>query len=259
MSAMPWAKFFWADWESDECLKLCSPGAQALWMRMLCVCAKAEGYLVIADRKLGADDMAKLTGWAASDVQTWWAELRQWGVFSVEGRSKVFCRRMVRDRKRAQTARENGSKGGNPNLGKQREIGSWDNQKPTDTPTNPPGTRARLNQKPEARSQKEEEQLFLVTSEKTDRPLNGHAVPARASRLPQDWRPTQHECDYAASVGLYGAPLDREIENFRDYWHAKAGKDATKVDWAATWRRWARTAGERNPKAPAGKPAVDWC
>jgi hypothetical protein len=36
-------------------------------------------------------------------------------------------------------------------------------------------------------------------------------------------------------------------ERFADYWHAKAGKDAAKLDWPATWRNWcrkARDAGE---------------
>lgn len=31
-----------------------------------------------------------------------------------------------------------------------------------------------------------------------------------------------------------------EAERFRDYWHAKAGKDGRKLDWQATWRNWVR-------------------
>jgi hypothetical protein len=30
------------------------------------------------------------------------------------------------------------------------------------------------------------------------------------------------------------------VENFRDYWTAKAGQAATKIDWPATWRTWVR-------------------
>jgi hypothetical protein len=29
-------------------------------------------------------------------------------------------------------------------------------------------------------------------------------------------------------------------ECFRDHWLSKAGKDARKVDWSATWRNWCR-------------------
>lgn len=31
-------------------------------------------------------------------------------------------------------------------------------------------------------------------------------------------------------------------EDFRDYWIAKAGRDGTKLDWLATWRKWVRNA-----------------
>jgi hypothetical protein len=38
-----------------------------------------------------------------------------------------------------------------------------------------------------------------------------------------------------------------EHDKFCDYWHGKAGRDATKVDWVATWRNWIRTAADRAP------------
>jgi len=45
-----------------------------------------------------------------------------------------------------------------------------------------------------------------------------------------------------------------EAAKFRDHWLAKAGKDARKADWMATWRNWIRRTAkwqaERNP--PAG-------
>ena len=46
-----------------------------------------------------------------------------------------------------------------------------------------------------------------------------------------------------------------ETDQFRDYWSAKSGKDATKLDWAATWRTWMRKAeqdaGRRRPHLSA--------
>lgn len=30
-------------------------------------------------------------------------------------------------------------------------------------------------------------------------------------------------------------------ESFRDHWSAKPGKDATKLDWEATWRNWCKS------------------
>lgn len=151
MTGTTWAKFFWADWESDEALRMCSPSAQALWMRMLCVCAKAGGYLTIGGSKLGPDDMAKQTGWASADVQIWWDELKRWGVFSVEGRGKVYCRRMVRDAKRSEIGRETGKRGGNPALCKDEENTSTLNGDANGLP----GTHARINTEPEATSKRE--------------------------------------------------------------------------------------------------------
>ena len=39
-----------------------------------------------------------------------------------------------------------------------------------------------------------------------------------------------------------------ETEQFRDYWQAKSGKDATKIDWVATWRNWMRKAEQQAPR-----------
>jgi hypothetical protein len=51
--------------------------------------------------------------------------------------------------------------------------------------------------------------------------------------LPDDWR------HWAA-----GERPDLDItlvaDEFRDYWAAKTGRDATKADWQATWRNWIR-------------------
>lgn len=157
MSKMSWGKFYWSDWEADERLKLCSPGAQALWMRMLCVCAKAEGYLTVNEHPIGTSQLAVLIGWPLEDVEKWWSELEQWGVFSRDRRGVVFSRRMVRDEKRASILRKNGKMGGNPSLGKNRENPALDNQGVNHEDNPEPRVRARINQKLEARSQKKEE------------------------------------------------------------------------------------------------------
>jgi hypothetical protein len=43
--------------------------------------------------------------------------------------------------------------------------------------------------------------------------------------------------------------LTDTIEQFKDYWCAKPGKDATKLDWSATFRNWVRRAYAL-PQAP---------
>ena len=42
-----------------------------------------------------------------------------------------------------------------------------------------------------------------------------------------------------------------EAAKFRDFWVSKTGKDATKLDWLATWRNWCRNARPQLNGRPA--------
>lgn len=57
---------------------------------------------------------------------------------------------------------------------------------------------------------------------------------------------------------LTDVEMRAEGAKFRDFWHAKSGRDATKVDWKATWRNWCRTArgggGQMGFTPPAATP-----
>ena len=67
----------------------------------------------------------------------------------------------------------------------------------------------------------------------------------RGTRLPENWTLPDEWLQWAIDQNL--APLSNlklEGDRFRDYWWAKAGKDATKRDWFATWRNWTRRAVE---------------
>ncbi|MGF6253804.1 YdaU family protein [Ensifer sp. LBL] len=66
----------------------------------------------------------------------------------------------------------------------------------------------------------------------------------RGSRLPADFKP---DFDFAASIGIDHSRATAEFEKFRDYWNAKPGKDAVKLDWPATWRNWIRNARSCGP------------
>ncbi|AQX22097.1 MULTISPECIES: DUF1376 domain-containing protein [unclassified Bartonella] len=64
----------------------------------------------------------------------------------------------------------------------------------------------------------------------------------KGCRLPPEWR-----ADIAAAIseGLNEEQALWQEKKFRDYWQAKSGKDAKKVDWTATWRNWYRREIER--------------
>ena len=83
-------------------------------------------------------------------------------------------------------------------------------------------------------------------------PLNPSSLPSpsqRATRLAASWGPSDADQDYAAGLGFTPPQIHRMAEDFRDYWTAKAGRDGTKLDWAATWRTWVRREADRRPQA----------
>lgn len=69
---------------------------------------------------------------------------------------------------------------------------------------------------------------------------------ARGTRLPLDWQPTAEQIQWVRSE-CPTVDGRAETENFKDYWIAKSGKDATKFEWPATYRRWMREAAKRSP------------
>lgn len=63
-----------------------------------------------------------------------------------------------------------------------------------------------------------------------------------ATRIPEDFQP---DVGFALDNGFSIRDANREADHFRDYWHAKPGRDGTKLDWPATWRNWIRNSRHR--------------
>ena len=82
--------------------------------------------------------------------------------------------------------------------------------------------------------------------------------PSQGTRIPDDFEVTPEMVTWARE---HTPRVDGRIETdqFKDYWTAKSGKDATKKDWVATWRWWMRNAekqaggrnGHRKPTSEA--------
>lgn len=78
---------------------------------------------------------------------------------------------------------------------------------------------------------------------------------SRGSRLAPDWVPSGEEIDYCTSQR---PDLDPEITamKFKNYWLGRAGKDAVKADWLATWRNWVLNEKQGPNKPPAKRGLV---
>lgn len=79
----------------------------------------------------------------------------------------------------------------------------------------------------------------------------------RPTRIPDDFAPTPEMVAWARQkVPDINGPL--ETEKFVNYWRAKAGKDALKLDWVATWKNWLLRADPASPRSrsPSSPPPV---
>lgn len=72
----------------------------------------------------------------------------------------------------------------------------------------------------------------------------------RGSRIPENWSPSEADLGFCRE---HRPDLNPQAvaDAFLDYWTAKTGAGATKLDWSATWRSWVRK--ERG--APGGSSA----
>lgn len=66
---------------------------------------------------------------------------------------------------------------------------------------------------------------------------------ARATRCPDPFLVSDDMAEWAERE-CTGVNWDRETEKFVDFWRAKSGQQAAKLDWVATWRNWMRKAAE---------------
>lgn len=72
----------------------------------------------------------------------------------------------------------------------------------------------------------------------------------RGTRIPEDFTVTPEMVTWAVTE-CPGVDGRAETQKFINYWRSKTGKDATKLDWPATWRNWLLNARDRYGPARA--------
>ena len=101
--------------------------------------------------------------------------------------------------------------------------------------------------------QSREENKGGAVAPSPEKPSEDRNAKRHGTRLPADWQPDGKDRAYAEGLGL---DVERTLEDFRDYWLAKAGSGACKLDWSRTWRRWCReNADRRKPRGLVAKAA----
>lgn len=73
-------------------------------------------------------------------------------------------------------------------------------------------------------------------------------ITQRASRLPSDWEVPAEWIEWASAQRRWEPAAAREeSEIFANYWQARSGAGAAKLDWYKTWQNWVR-----NSRRPDG-------
>lgn len=150
----PYMKWYPSDWRADPRLRMCSLAARGLWIDVIGYMHEGEpyGHLTINGASPSIDDIAALVGRPLGEVRKAMAELEGRQVYSKDEQGRMFSRRMVRDKAKAEQDRNNGKGGGNPKL-RDKDKGG----------VNPPVNGGDKAQIPESRYQKEKDAAHAAT------------------------------------------------------------------------------------------------
>lgn len=263
---LPWMKFHPNDWRVETSLRVCSLAARGLWIEMLTVMhtATPRGSLTMNDRQMTPRQLAALVGATVKEVETLLQELEEAGVFSRDDGGTIYSRRMKRDEGQAARDKENGKKGGNPNLKpgvnpspgktvkarvrvrvrdsdsdseskKERKKlpAGVPNNAPADADAPPPKVEAGTNLIPFVPRPAPDAQPNLLAA--VEPPIK----PKTATRLDAGWKPSAAGQAFAREK--LGPVLAVEtFAFFRDHWTSETGRGTIKRDWEAAWRNWVR-------------------
>lgn len=102
MPRHPWIKWYWSDWRSDPCLRMCSLTARGLWAEMLALMQESDpyGHLLVNGIAPTDTQLAVLAGTPSDQIPGLLDELDSAGVFSRTRTRVIYSRRMVRDERR---------------------------------------------------------------------------------------------------------------------------------------------------------------
>ena len=118
MASQPFIKWYPTDWRADPKLRMCSLAARGLWIELIGYMHEGEpyGHLTINGLSPTIEDVSALVGRPLTEVRKAMGELEQRQVYSVDDEKRMFSRRMVRDKAKAERDKTNGADGGNPEI-----------------------------------------------------------------------------------------------------------------------------------------------
>jgi hypothetical protein len=156
MARLPFLQFYPNDWLAEPALRACSLAARGLWIDVLSLMhlSPRRGYLLAANgSRHSPEQLARLTGCSADDVNQLLEELATSGVFSCTDDGTIYSRRMVRDEGKRLKCSEAGRVGGL----RSAKMRTLEGQPKGDPKGQPKGESKGDPKLPEARDQEEKE------------------------------------------------------------------------------------------------------
>ena len=206
-----WFKFEYSKWD-DPSLQLCRMETQGFWLRIYLALRKSAK----ADITAPVEKLASLAGCTVTEAIRSIVELKLYDVAGVtlcNGQNVTrnsLVTLLSRSLKRELSDKEK------TRLRVQKHRGNAD---------------VTVDVTVQSKSNKKE-----VEEEKKEE-THKAASPPKGSRLPEPFLLTKEMRDYAFEKRPT-LDVSEETEKFCNYWRSKTGRDATKLDWPATWRNW---------------------
>jgi hypothetical protein len=72
----------------------------------------------------------------------------------------------------------------------------------------------------------------------------------KGTRIPDDWRPSEADINFALSEGMTNEEINREADQFRDYWRSRT-RDAARANWSLVWKNRIRELADRKRERDA--------
>ncbi|AZV00258.1 YdaU family protein [Paracoccus kondratievae] len=210
MSESPFFQFYPSDWLAGT--RGLSAAETGVYITLVAMMYEAEGPIPNDAKRL-----ARLCGSTPAAFKKAVDGLIETGKLTLDDRGFSNSRVEIEIKKRTEK-RAAASKSANARWNKSQQ-----NQQAENANASNSQCERNANQKPESREEKEEP---IGSSKK------------RATRLPEDWTLPKPWGDWALSQGMPEFNVRREADRFRNYWVGKAGKDAAKLNWEATWKNW---------------------
>ena len=118
VAELPFMKFFPSDWTGSSSMRGISWAARGVMIELVCIMwdLPQPGRLIRAGKVLTVDDIVRLLGNDPKQTRAAFNELVECRAITQDSEGVYVCARMVKDYRVRMEAKNNGKKGGNPNV-----------------------------------------------------------------------------------------------------------------------------------------------